>query len=139
MGLFSGVLNAFKEIVQDVFTFKPLELSVPREYEMTPIERKMYYALKRAGYDPFPQYRVCGYRLDFAVFENGIKLDIECDGKEYHSAPWQKAHDRKRTRVLNHNGWKVIRFTGSQIHKDVNKCIVRVNKKVGNSSFWFLH
>jgi len=139
MGLLTETLNAFKGMVQDFFAFKPPDLSIPKEYEMTPIERKMYFALKRAGYDPYPQYSVCGYRLDFAVFENGIKLDIECDGKEYHSEPWQKAHDRKRTRILNRNGWKVIRFTGSQIYSDVNKCVTRVDKKLRDSKSWFLH
>lgn len=98
--------------------------------EMTPIESKMFYALRRAGLDPIPQYKQCGYRLDFAIIKDGIKLDVECDGKDYHSSIAQKAHDRKRTQVLNRNGWKVIRFTGKQIFRDVDLCVTKVEGKL---------
>ncbi|MDW7673939.1 MAG: DUF559 domain-containing protein [Bacillota bacterium] len=98
---------------------------------MTPIEKRMYYALKKAGYDPIPQYPIRGYRLDFAIFKNGIKLDVECDGKDFHSSPAQKKHDRKRTQVLNRAGWNVIRFSGSQIYRNVHKCVESINKKFG--------
>ena len=98
--------------------------------EMTPIEKKMFYALKRAGYEPIPQYKESGYRLDFAIFENGKKIDIECDGKAYHSTSKQKSHDRSRTRSLNNAGWGVIRFSGSQIHWNADKCVERLTRKL---------
>ncbi|WP_407312156.1 endonuclease domain-containing protein [Desulfosporosinus sp. SB140] len=98
--------------------------------EMTPIEEKMYYALKRAGYEPIPQYKESGYRLDFAILEDGKKIDIECDGKAYHSTPKQKSHDRSRTRRLNNAGWGVIRFSGSQIHRDADRCVERLTRRL---------
>lgn len=109
----------------------PETLKYVKQYNlMTPIERRLYNALLKHGLKPIPQYSILGYRLDFALFSNDIKLDVECDGKDYHSKPWQKTHDKKRTQMLNRHGWKVIRFTGSQINKNPDRCVQSIKKKL---------
>ncbi len=35
----------------------------------------------------------------------------------------QHTYDAKRERDLQELGWRVIRFTGSEIHNDVNGCV----------------
>ena len=99
-----------------------------KDYEMTYIEKRMYNALLRAGYNPIPQYPYLGYYLDFAIIKDGIRLNIECDGKDSHSSPEQKAHDRKRNRVLRRSGWDVVRFSGKQINGNVYSCVEKVKK-----------
>ncbi|MBO8155871.1 MAG: DUF559 domain-containing protein [Bacillaceae bacterium] len=47
----------------------------------------------------------------------------ECDGKAYHSSPEQKTHDRKKDRYLSRRGWTVLRFSGSEIHRNVRKVV----------------
>lgn len=44
------------------------------------------------------------------------KLALECDGHEYHSKPDAIKRDNQRARQLMTNGWKVIRFSGSEIN-----------------------
>lgn len=73
----------------------------------------------------FAQEQVGAYRLDFALVNARLpaKIAIECDGHDYHERT--KAHaarDRKRDRVLQGLGWRVMRFTGSEIYKDAHAC-----------------
>lgn len=133
--LLLGLIITLAMILGNI-TFKDKSFNPPlvTENKITPIEQKMYHALLKAVYKPMPQFKVKPYRLDFAIIHNGIKLDIECDGKDYHSTPKQKAHDRKRTRYLKNKGWEVIRFSGRQIYKDIDRCIARINAKLNSKS-----
>lgn len=67
------------------------------------------------------QYEVGPYRLDFAFPD--VKLCVEADGKDFHSAPDDIARDQRRTKYLGRLGWTVIRFTGSEIAKHLYVCI----------------
>lgn len=83
-----------------------------------------------------PQYPIGTYTLDFAVFVQGfagdrLMLAVECDGHNYHNKTKEQArHDRKRDRWLQSRGWQVIRFTGSEIHKDPGACAQEVGEVV---------
>lgn len=64
------------------------------------------------------------YRLDFAVITPKQKLAIELDGHEFHErTKEQAARDKSRDRALVADGWKVLRFTGSEVWRDVGACI----------------
>ena len=54
------------------------------------------------------------YRLDFAIPEK--KIAIEVDGHEFHSTKEQRTKDAVRDRNLQLEGWRVFRFTGSEIY-----------------------
>jgi very-short-patch-repair endonuclease len=94
----------------------------------SPIERRLYDALQLRGY--YVQTQVpCGkYRIDLAL--PAYKIAIECDGRSYHSSPEQKAHDRRKNAYLRKNGWKVLRFSGRMIYRDLPKVIARIEKEV---------
>ena len=94
----------------------------------SPIETRVCRALWANDIPVKSQYRVGSYRIDLAI--PSIRLAIECDGKAFHSTPAQKAHDRKRTAYLKRQGWKVIRFSGSQIVRDIGKVINRVENEI---------
>jgi hypothetical protein len=100
----------------------------------SPIERKMLDALA----PHFPgvldgsvvgdagclelQYQAVGYRLDFAIIGDR-KVAVECDGHDFHDrTKEQAARDKSRDRRLIADGWTVLRYTGSEIHKDAAKC-----------------
>ena len=68
-----------------------------------------------------PQVVVGPYRVDLAIPEK--KVAIELDGHEFHKTSNQRTHDAQRERYLQKQGWQVIRFTGTEIHKDVFACI----------------
>ena len=72
-----------------------------------------------------PQYKVGKYRVDFLVelFNGkGNEYIIECDGHEFHEKTKEQAkYDKQRERFLVQNGYKVLRFSGSEIYRDFEK------------------
>lgn len=63
------------------------------------------------------------YVLDFAVIGEAWRIAVECDGHEFHERTKEQArHDRSRDRTLAAAGWTVLRFTGSEIHRDAVAC-----------------
>jgi hypothetical protein len=100
----------------------------------SPIEEKFYHASRTKIPGLIPQHHITAnghkYRLDFAriiVDRNTgrkvLKVAIELDGYQYHSTKEQRNHDVQRDRDLMADGWQVIRFTGTHINKDVDKCV----------------
>ena len=73
----------------------------------------------------YPQVRIASYRVDFMVI-NTLRSEsnfiVECDGHAYHSTKEAIGRDRKRDRILQACGLRVIRFTGSEIHHDADEC-----------------
>ena len=53
----------------------------------------------------------------------GLKYVIELDGIKYHSNKNQVNHDYEREQLLQMAGYKVVRFTGSQIYNEPYSCI----------------
>jgi very-short-patch-repair endonuclease len=93
----------------------------------SPIEWKLYNALARRGYNVKTQTKCGYYRIDLTIGN----IAIECDGKAFHSSPAQKSYDSKRTSYLRRRGYKsVLRFTGSEINRDVNKCVAKIERKM---------
>ena len=81
-----------------------------------------------------PQYQIDHYIVDFGIFIKGIakekiKIVVECDGHDFHEKTReQAARDKRRDRDLQIAGWKVLRFTGSEIWRDYSWCIAAVSK-----------
>ncbi|NYE07311.1 very-short-patch-repair endonuclease [Bacillus niacini] len=92
----------------------------------SPIERQLYDALENRGYAVTSQVPCGKYRIDLALI--GPRIAIECDGKAYHSSPKAKARDRRKDKCLTENGWKVLRFTGRQIMRDMGNVLQRIEE-----------
>lgn len=68
--------------------------------------------------DPVTKKTVAGQEIPIEV-----QVIVECDGHEFHErTKEQAAYDRKRDRALQEVGFKVFRFTGSEIWADVFAC-----------------
>jgi very-short-patch-repair endonuclease len=50
-----------------------------------------------------------------------LKIAIEIDGNSHYGE--KKKQDKKKTKILEKRGWKVLRFTNQQIDKDLKKCV----------------
>ena len=82
--------------------------------------------LKNRGYNDFESNKFIyldGIRMypDF-VFEEK-KIIVEIDGEYWHNKPQIKARDQKKTKMLEFYGYTVLRFTGTQIQKDLSRCV----------------
>ncbi len=89
-------------------------------------ERAVYHALLNDGLEPKPQYEIAGRRLDFALFgENGVKLDLEVDGRYWHQDidGGRKSDDIWRDHQLRSLGWRVRRFWVDELDRDMEGCI----------------
>jgi len=102
----------------------------------SPIERSFwsasYRTLDRYGFYR-PQAVVAAFRLDFGLTIHTtpeIKIGVECDGLDFHTRPEQVARDKRRDRLLVVRGWTVIRFTGSEIYADAERCVGEVENIV---------
>jgi very-short-patch-repair endonuclease len=77
-----------------------------------------------------PQFQWGKYRIDFALRLPKYRfryLFIECDGHDFHErTKEQAAKDRGRDRDIQQAGHPVLRFTGSEIHRNAAVCGQRV-------------
>ncbi len=79
----------------------------------------------------FAQQPIMNYRADFLLV--GISpasaeptfVIVECDGVDFHSTREQMRRDESRQRVLHNTGFQVIRFSGSEIHREPQMVITR--------------
>jgi len=78
-------------------------------------------ALKEYGFTNFkPEHPMSIYQFDFAFPEE--RIDVEIDGK-LHLTDNVKIIDERRDKWTESIGWRVIRFTASEVCTDVNVCL----------------
>ena len=73
----------------------------------------------RPGITIESQFQISKYRVDFLVNNEFI---IEIDGHEYHKTTDQREADYYRERQLQHMGYTVIRFTGTEVYHSPYNC-----------------
>lgn len=75
----------------------------------------------------YQQAKVGRYRCDFLILDASCPLDVreprwmvvECDGHDFHERTKEQAkRDKARDRYFQGKGYRVLRFTGSEIWKD---------------------
>jgi|GEM_PF-2799884 len=71
-----------------------------------------------------PQYQIGKYRVDFMIEWNEKKIVIECDGHEFHEkTKEQVSRDKKRDRFITMQGYKLLRFSGSEICNNIHEVL----------------
>jgi very-short-patch-repair endonuclease len=116
---FDTVHEAFDEFLRDS------NYKIGLDKIESPIEMKFFEAMRDKTSELVPQWEVNAsghnYRLDFAIPSK--KIAFELDGHEFHKTKEQRTNDTRRERNLQKEGWKVIRFTGTDIHNNLDKCV----------------
>lgn len=90
----------------------------------SPIEHYFYMELERNSLAEFcrPQFEIGKYRTDFAF--PIARLAVECDGQDYHYATQEQIErDQKRDKYFALKGWRIIRFEGVAIRRNINLCM----------------
>lgn len=95
-------------------------------------EPRLADALRKAGIPFQQQYPACGRFLDFAVFRDEIKLDVEVDGETYHrDADGRRVlSDYERDMTLIADGWTIERFWVYELREDMDRCIERIRARL---------
>lgn len=94
----------------------------------SPIEEMFWNEALTRIYGIVPQYEIGPYRVDFAIPDK--KVAIELDGHDYHKTKEQRTNDAQRERYLELEGWRVIRFTGTEVYKDAIACVEQANELI---------
>lgn len=96
-------------------------------------ERRLHTAMQARGLKPIPQYPVGSRYLDFAIDPEGVKLDVEVDGRRWHEGPdgGRKVADRLRDAELKARGWKVARFWVHELEQNMEACLERIEHELG--------
>jgi len=97
----------------------------------SPIEERLFKELVKEGIKILPQYetKIRGekpYRLDFALFINNDKYDIEVDGDKAHSQKIES--DILRDIHLRMEGWKIRRFQANEIQNNIKRVIEEIKR-----------
>lgn len=96
----------------------------------SPVEKTLYDALKNEKINSMPQYWVKvknkRYRLDFAIFINDKKYDIEVDGDMAHKD--REDYDALRDIHLRMGGWCVRRFTANDVNNNLEKVLEEIKR-----------
>ncbi len=73
---------------------------------------------------------------DMLLWNDEYPIAIYCDGHDFHEkTPEQAFRDRNIDRELQSMGFRVLRFTGSEIKNNVTRCIEEVKKHFLGSEF----
>ena len=115
-----------KDLVEYVESKKQLDVNFD-----SPVEDKLFKKLTKEGIKVFPQYEIKirgkkHYRLDFALFINNNKYDIEVDGDKSHTQKIES--DILRDIHLRIEGWKVRRFQAGKIYDDIDEVIKEIKR-----------
>ena len=91
-------------------------------------EQLLLEAMQLGDLVPNPRIEVEGYELDFALLEQGIKLNVEVDGDQHIDARGrQRRQDITRDRVLTRLGWTVLRIPAWRCHEEIDSVIQEIS------------
>jgi len=100
-------------------------------WDESPLEDRLWAILKQVRIRAERQYPVevgdHTYFLDFAIFCNEGKIDVETDGDTWHIGPESAQVDRLRNNNLATRGWRVLRFNTTEVReRPVEYCVSKV-------------
>lgn len=104
-------------------------------YYGSPLEEKLWQELKRhqipAQRQEFITVNEQNYALDFAIYCDTGKIDVETDGDAWHANPEKSDQDNLRDNNLKTAGWTVLRFTTRQIMDEAQDyCLPTIAKNI---------
>ena len=110
------------EEINDLFDDSPLEDLLWDELKARTIAAERQWA---------ERIRQSLYFLDFAVFCNGGKIDIEADGDTWHSLKERIRADNARSNELATAHWHFLRFNGAEIREQAGSyCMARITELI---------
>ena len=106
-----------------------IEICLPGEKNSL-FERKDYAAAI------YPQHQVGPYFLDFGLMikckQEVFKINVECDGKEFHSGSAEIInYDRRRDQYVERNGFLIWRISGKEINQNPLIATQKLTEKLG--------
>ncbi len=111
------------EQLNDLFDESPLEDDIWKTFKAVKIFAERQWRERIGSYY---------YQLDFAVFCNKGKVDIEADGDRWHAQKDRIDKDNKRNNELEKRGWHVLRFNGKQIREERKEYLAQIQDTINS-------
>lgn len=104
-------------------------------YDDSPLEDLLWSRLKRlnvpAERQEFITANGADYALDFALYCQKGKMDVETDGDTWHADPKRIPLDNRRDNDLETGGWKLLRFNTCQLREQMDDyCLPTIVKNL---------
>lgn len=134
--LFAAMVAEHKSWALDAWWFMD-----HREKSFEDMNKYWAYApggVQEEGVYVWPQANVGAYRADFLLICRYYGVThlfvIECDGHEHHERTKEQAsRDKSRDRWFTSRGFKMLRFTGSEIWRDPAACFEEIANAIQNA------
>lgn len=127
----------FRRIVFIPTTYRKLFLAqeINDLFDESPLEDSLWQVLKTRHIPAERQWeeliRDRLYRLDFALFCNSGKIDVEADGDTWHTQKDRIRADNARNNELSAAHWHLLRFNGEEIRERAETyCITRITELI---------
>lgn len=105
-------------------------LAVAADRADSAAERRLMSLLRDAGVLGWARgFRTCGYRLDLAFPEE--RVAVEVDGWAWHVDVERFQRDRVRQNALVNAGWRVLRFTWTDLVADPHRVVAEIRAALG--------
>ena len=120
------------------YNSKNLQNAKKMRSNMSPAEIKMWYILRGKRFNGLKfkrQVLIGNYIVDFLCKEK--KLIIEIDGGQ-HNTDVNIVNDKNRTRYLENNGYKVLRFWNEDVLKNFSGVLEVILREINeNDGSWY--
>lgn len=129
----------------------PIEQMLLYEVQMQSINAKENFVLNMNG-EEFLRFTICQAKREVAVVSQfpigkyfvdmlvtmktidgsaSATVVVECDGHEFHEKTKRQVEkDKARERVIVTAGYRVLRYSGSEIHRDAERCASELRKSI---------
>lgn len=126
----STTLASLRSYVRDEVTRNEGNSSPSAEFRTDSLsERLLLDAMQLRDLLPYAKLEVQGYEMDFALLEQGIKLNVEVDGDQHLDVRGrQRRQDITRDRVLMKLGWTVLRIPAWRCHDEIDAVIDQIRE-----------
>jgi len=95
-----------------------------QQFGPSPIEQAFWEAAKHVIPELEREVWIGRYRVDFLI--RSKKVIVELYGYQWHKSKDKLTRDAVRERFLQKSGYRVLRFTGTEVHKDPQGCAQEV-------------
>ncbi len=88
-------------------------------------EKDVYNSLKLdKNLTIIPQFKTCGFYIDFVLQKNGKTLALECDGIQHYTKTGNLIEkDIERQEILERAGWVIKRISSRKFYRDQKKLL----------------
>ena len=126
--------NTFNYVTSDADTWKTLKpFARENRKNKTDAENLLWQNLRNRNISDCKfrrQHAIGGFIADLVCIEK--KLVIEIDGK-YHNDEEQKKYDNARTKYLQEQGFKEVRFKNEEVLKNISNVLEKIRKELAES------